>query len=355
MSKLLDDEYMQIINKKCMNTKNIILTCKKIQDKISDYDLIIPTKDSIELLYTYNYTKEQLKIITKHYKLKISGNKKEVINRIHCFLHLSIYVIKIQKIIRGILQRKINSCRGPAFIKRSLCTNDTDFFTMDELNTLSYLQFFSYCDVDGFIYGFDIISLYTLIKQSKKDFIEDVKNPYNRNIIPQIILNKITTLLRLSKILKIHIQIDIKETNNLTNQKSLELRILDLFQNIDSLGNYSTPAWFNLLSRPLLLKFMREIIDIWNYRAQISNETKRCICPPHGDPFRELNLNYIYGQNDVTIIKEQILTILEKIVNTGINHDSKTLGSYYVLGALTLVNENAATSLPWLYQSFCYL
>ena len=53
-------------------------------------------------------------------------------------------------------------------------------------------------------------------------------------------------------------------------------------------------------------------------------------------------------------IKQTALDILEKFVNTGIDKDNKSLGAYYVLGALTLVNENAAASLPWLYQSVSY-
>jgi len=42
-------------------------------------------------------------------------------------------------------------------------------------------------------------------------------------------------------------------------------------------------------------------------------------------------------------------------INTGIDNDSKSLGAYYILGALTLVNTNAAISLPWLYQSVNYI
>jgi hypothetical protein len=49
-----------------------------------------------------------------------------------------------------------------------------------------------------------------------------------------------------------------------------------------------------------------------------------------------------------------VLEVLEKLVNNGVDTDSKTLGAYYVLGALTLVNEDAAASLPWLYQSLNY-
>jgi hypothetical protein len=54
------------------------------------------------------------------------------------------------------------------------------------------------------------------------------------------------------------------------------------------------------------------------------------------------------------MIKKSVLTILERFVNSGIDQDSKALGSYYVLGALTLVNESAADALPWLFQSFSY-
>ena len=57
-------------------------------------------------------------------------------------------------------------------------------------------------------------------------------------------------------------------------------------------------------------------------------------------------------EQDVNNIKKYVLDVLEKFVVSGIDNDSKTLGACYVLGALTIVNEDAATSLPWLFQSF---
>ena len=96
---------------------------------------------------------------------------------------------------------------------------------------------------------------------------------------------------------------------------------------------------------------MRGLSDIFNYRAQLTNEVKRNICPPSGNPFWNFNINYIQGESNIDNIRASVLDVLEKLVNTGINHDSKSLGAYYVLSALTLVNENAAETLPWLYQS----
>ena len=51
------------------------------------------------------------------------------------------------------------------------------------------------------------------------------------------------------------------------------------------------------------------------------------------------------------ILQDIALTIIEKLVRSGINHDSKCLGANYVLCALTLVSSDAATAIPWLFQS----
>lgn len=354
LSSFMTEEYMDNIQKKCMNTLSELAIPKK-QEKISDYNLIIPTRENIELLYKYNYNKEQLKQFAKHYKLKISGNKKELISRIFCHLTLSTHATKIQKLIRGKLVRKYIEMHGPALFNRSLCVNDCDFFTMDKLATLPYTQFFSFRDNDGFIYGFDMMSIHELLKQMNSEKETHVKNPYNRNAIPNHIISNLKKIIKMSKILRINLQLETSDNSSeLSPKKNLELRILSLFQTMDSLGNYSNPTWFSGLNRGQLILFVRELVDIWNYRAQITNEVKRSICPPNGDPFRNLNINYIYNEPNLDGIKLYILEILEKLVTTGVNQDSKTLGSYYTLGALTIISPSAASALPWLYQTFAY-
>jgi hypothetical protein len=268
------------------------------------------------------------------------------------------YPVKIQKVFRGKLQRKFNDYFGPALKRREICTNDTDFVTMDDLKDLQYGQFYSFKDNDGRVYGFDIASIYNLIYKNT-DTINISKvggiNPYNRNKIPCFVMIDLKMIIRTSKILNIKVDVDFDtDIGNVSNAKTVEMRALSLFQNIDSLGNYSSPEWFLTLNRNQLIKFLRELSDIWNYRAQLSNEIKQNICPPIGDPFRNINLSYIMNENDVLNIKKNILDVLEKFVNNGVDRDSKTLGAYYVLGALTLVNDSAATSLPWLFQSVSY-
>jgi hypothetical protein len=60
----------------------------------------------------------------------------------------------------------------------------------------------------------------------------------------------------------------------------------------------------------------------------------------------------MHSEANLWNIKNVLLDIMERFVNNGIDRDSKSLGAYYILGALTLVNIEAATALPWLFQSF---
>jgi hypothetical protein len=222
---------------------------------------------------------------------------------------------------------------------------------MDPLEEMSFHQFISYKDLDGFIYGFDIASLFNLFVKTKNE--EKVQNPYNRNVISETIINDVRKIVRLSVMLKLPIKLCYEdETASVSNEKAIELRALTLFQKIDELGNYSNFQWFLSLNKIKLIKLVRELADIWNYRAQIEMQVKRNICPPNGDPFRNLNMHYISSETNISNIQKVILEVLEKFVNNGVDKDSKALGACYVLGALTIVNDDAATSLPWLFQSF---
>jgi hypothetical protein len=335
------NEYYTMVSNKFV--KNI--SCKKME-KIDTENIHIPDFHEHEMMMRINYNLQQLKLIAKYYKLKISGNKSQLVTRIHGFLFLSNRVVKIQKITRGMIARKYFKMHGPGFLNKSICINATDFLTMEPLNEISFEQFFSYKDQDNFVYGFDIQSMYNLIYKST----EGIKNPYNRHTISLNIIENFRSLLRLSKILKFDILTNIKELD-VSNKKAIELKVVSLFQNIDALGNYSNPKWFFDLSRQQLFKLVIELIDIWAYRAPLTFATKRAICPPNGNPFPLNTINTINTLENIDNVREKVLNILEKFVNSGIDRDSKCLGAYYVLGALTLVNVEAASSLPWLYEA----
>ena len=316
--------------------------------RINDEDFIIPTFDDYELILTQNYNVKHLKEICRHYKQKISGNKDELKTRIYNYLHLSCSARIIQRVWRKHIRVEYNKMHGPARNNRKLCVNETDFFNMEPIKNIASKQFFSYKDGDDMIYGFDILSLYNLL--TKRNGLLNYTNPYNRNVFPQSVRRDIDKLLRLSRMIGEKIVIKIEEEQHICPTKQMELRSLALFQDIDNLGNYTNPMWFWSLEHYRIIRLIRELGDIWMYRAQLLLQTKKEICPPVGDPFRGINTHSLVNLS-LDKVRKVALKIMEKLVRRGINNASKSLGANYVLCALTLVNNDAAMALPWLYQS----
>jgi len=324
------------------------------KQKITNDEFRILHMNEYEEINNVNYSVAQLKEICSFYKLKKSGNKNELIDKIYNHLKYSTYAIKIQKIVRGTFMRKYILLAGPALKlkNRKLCVNDTDFATLEPLNEIPYNQFFSFADSDGTIYGCDIASLFEILCKKSKYDIRAKKaplNPYNRRNIEPYLLTNFSLYLRLAKINRIE-HITTVEEEVIDPSKQLEMKILDLFQYINELGNYADSSWFSNLSRHMTVLFIREVYDIWHYRAQLTQETMRSIVPPHGNPFTGMNLQLAQTQPD-EFVRKQAVKIIEYLVKSGHTTDNRSLGAYYVLAALTLVSEEARTALPWLFQS----
>ena len=324
------------------------------KQKITNDEFRILHMNEYEEINNVNYSVAQLKEICSFYKLKKSGNKNELIDKIYNHLKYSTYAIKIQKIVRGTFMRKYILLAGPALKlkNRKLCVNDTDFATLEPLNEIPYNQFFSFADSDGTIYGCDIASLFEILCKKSKYDIRTKKaplNPYNRRNIEPYLLTNFSLYLRLAKINRIE-HITVVEEEVIDPSKQLEMKILDLFQYINELGNYADSSWFSNLSRHMTVLFIREVYDIWHYRAQLTQETMRSIVPPHGNPFTGMNLQLAQTQPD-EFVRKQAVKIIEYLVKSGHTTDNRSLGAYYVLAALTLVSEEARNALPWLFQS----
>lgn len=321
--------------------------------KISSDDVVIPSPTSIELLFVHNYNREQLKDMMRFYKLKQSGNKNELYIRIQQYLILSSHVMKIQSLFRGHMYRRYVRLRGPALRNRSLCVNDEDFLSMDPVKEIPDVQFYSYKDKDGFVYGFNIISLYNLIRKTSR--MRQIENPYNRNRISNGVIRRLNSVLRIGKLFGDNISVEVtNDTMQLEEgEQTILQRIHAVFHAIDQRGHYTNVAWFISLDMVGIRRFMRELIDIWNFRADLSSGTRRELCPPHGDPFRHVRYSQFLSNETLEAHQELALRAMETMV--ALRSDTgKDLGAFYILGALTLANSDVADALPWLYQSFAY-
>jgi hypothetical protein len=331
------------------------------QNKMKSGQKIKMSDDEFKLLKPYEYNQIQtcqykvcqLKEMCRCYKLKKSGNKDELKNRLFDFLRFSLYAIVIQRIWRGYLVKEYLKCSGPALKDRSICVNDTDFATLEPVDEICYNQFYSF-DGNKNCYGCDIYSLHNLINK-KNDMCNpnipiEVRNPYDREIITTDQINAFNRYLRIAKALKIPFIIKDENCGIMDPKKKLEMNIIETFQYINELGNYADSVWFTSLPRHMLVLFIREVYDIWHYRAQLSQQIMIDIVPPHGNPFTGMSLHLAQSQSD-EYLQNTALRIINYLVKTGYSNETRALGAYYVLAALTLVSEDARNALPWLYQS----
>jgi hypothetical protein len=336
------------------------------------------------------YKLPELKSIAKQHHIPVSGTKPILIERIHHFFAKTTKAIILQRVLRGYWVRLCLRTRGPAFRKTGRCVNETDGYTLEPLVEIPFQRFISFQDNKNFIYGFDVFSLITVYKRKG-----NIINPYTRERVDTDTLNRILLTGRLVKLLFPE-YIDSDETipqtvshnnNHNTNNiravlehnrepiiqniflnsrismmdqriiiqrlseirnKTVERRIQDLFIEIDLLGNYTQSSWFSNLDLSGYIRFHRWLHEVWNFRAQMTDETKRNICPLY-DPF-VFNRNTI-RYPDMNDSQKICLTIMENIVYGSLDIEHRKLGALHILSALTIVSPAARGSMYWLYES----
>jgi len=327
-------------------------------------NIIILKPVEYEKIKTAKYSLADLKELCSHYGIKKSGTKPDLTQRIHTFLKQTYFIQRIQRSFKTFLSRKYRLLCGPGYLHTSKCVNDTDFYTFDKLSNIKPMELFTYLDIDNKIYGFHVASLFHLIITS----YPTITNPYNRNIIPSSIIKNVYEKLIYGSLLGFHVSVKLDEDDNnpdkddesmniatgISREKQEELFIVDLFQHINTLGNYSDSDWFITLQREDLVRFIRNVHDIWYYRANLSQEMKERICPPHGNPFvlhnSHVNLNVITLLTSAEI-RTICVSVIERMTRRGISREDQCLGAFYVLATLTIVNQDARNALPWLYEA----
>jgi hypothetical protein len=320
-----------------------------------------------EKVKNVKYSLADLKTLCSYYGIKKSGTKPELTQRIYTHLKQSYYIVRIQRIFRNFISRKYRTLCGPGYLHITKCVNDMDFYTFDKLSNIKPTELFTYCDNDNKIYGFHIASFFHLIISS----YPNITNPYNRKLIPAGIINNLYEKLIYGSLLGFRVSIKLNDDDQdectdttydssnttagtLSREKQEELFIVDLFQHINTLGNYSDSEWFITLQRLELIRFIRNVYDIWYYRANLSQEMKERICPPGGNPFvlnnAQVNLSVISLLTDPEI-RTICVSIIDRMVRRGTTREDQCLGAFYVLATLTIVSQDARNALPWLYEA----
>ena len=326
---------------------------KKSCDKTMKGFPCIQTYCDYNHVILYKYTIRELKDAIQRLKLpRCKESKREKICEFCAnVMFLSCNAVKIQKLWRRFFIRRFNETLGPSYRHFEVSNNMEDFLTTDAIRDIDYYYYFSYRDKDGFVYTFHIVSIVSLIQKNSK------RNPYNRNDFDEVLLERIHRRVRYNKL--------IKQTGQFAEYTprvhSVQDKINSIFHHMDHLGgHYTSSNWFLQLNNRQIHKFIYELYEIWNFRAQLSTQLKEEICPPRGNPFSSLPRNYILNYNNqrfmysTNLLLQVCVNIMEKLSYSARNEENKKMGILYILSALTLVSPEARNALPWLYASVYY-
>ena len=335
--------------------KNIVRVKKRVcKKKLVEEPMRMPAFADYDAFIQREYKVSELKDVCKHYGIKCSGTKQDLRLRVHAHLIQSHFIPRIQRMVRRSYCKMHARMSGPAYHDRSMCVNDTDFYSMEPMSSIPGNQFISFKDDAGVVYGFDVMSLYTYYESELSNTGQTTpSNPYNRMPFPFALRIQMYRKIRLTRILGVACTIEVESEPVLSVQQQDDQLLFLVFQQINSHGHYADTVWFGELNGIQIMRFMRELADIWNYRAQIMANVKQEICPPNGDPFRYVDLR-MDGYTHADSIKHAGIQIMSTFVSSGVTRDSRGLGAYYVLSALTLVSQPARNAMPWLYESVMY-
>ena len=180
---------------------------------------------------------------------------------------------RIQKHTRRWLISKNCRLRGLAWLNRKLCNNDEDFYSYDSIQDIEPIYFFSYKDSQNNYWGFDIRSLKKLIDMN-------YSNPYTIEPFPESVKERI--LMLINHLDKGNIQTVIDTTIVADRKFLVKQKFVDIFSQMELVGHSCNVEWILDLNSSKLKRLYRELEDIWNYRANLSEEIKKSIVHPDG-------------------------------------------------------------------------
>jgi hypothetical protein len=308
--------------------------------------------DEHDVLRTEKFSVVQLKHILRHYRQPLSGNKDSLLHRTHAYLRLSHYAKKIQALSRMHIVQSLIRLKGAATFDRSLCVNDTDTVTMEDLSEVGFYEFISITDVQGRVYGFEICSLVNLYKMAMRHSrVIQVKNPYTREKIGPSVWCDLKRVIRLTRLIgcEVETDFDTAQIDTTDFESVFKGRIISYCGQMDAMGHYTSLSWFLDMDRQVLVRYIKHLQDIWDWRARLRQPTKFAIIPTYGHPIPP-DCRGNLSEHSPKSLKMALLTSLRRLLSSTDNEMQK-LGAMYALTALTLVNQSAAEAMPVLHYS----
>jgi hypothetical protein len=238
-------------------------------------------------------------------------------------------LIIIQSIIRKwSINRRKKSC------------NLDDIMSFDSIYDIpSKFYYLFYDPITKKSFGYDIRTLICILKSDYPSC------PYTcRNFTDD---EKDVIIKHSKKLLNAGISLDLEKIE-MNPEQEMEMRMKDIFHNMNMLDNYTSHTWFKNLELNELINYYIILEDIWNYRINMDIESKKRILQTHNGIAFNLSISYVRSIKSKLSLQNILLNEINRFVTEGINRDEKKLGVMLILTGLVEVSYDAAMGLPHL-------
>ena len=304
---------------------------KKIYNKGELYDII--SNDKYIGIYSIRNSIKNCDlhrlINTKQSKSILISKIKDIINKERYYLTNEHYVILIQSLIRKWF-----------VYRKKICCNDTDILTFGSKYEIPDVYFYIFYDsVTHKKYGYDIRTLIQIINS------EYPSCPYTfRNFTES---EKMEIIKKQNILINNNVKLNIEKAA-LSKEEEVNMKMKDVFHQINMLDNYTNYMWFKNLNIKKLIDFYIKMEDVWNYRLGMSNDAKKSIVK-NGILFN-IPIHVIQYQKDIIKMQHILLDEFTRMITEGSNREDKKVGALLILTCLVEVSPDCANALPHLVQ-----
>jgi hypothetical protein len=127
------------------------------------------------------------------------------------------------------------------------------------------------------------------------------------------------------------------------------MKIVELFHQLNELHYYSSPEWFLSMEEADHRLFYRELYEIWTFRAFLTSVQKNTIVPGYQRTLFQRTPLHI--PDTLEGLQRLNRSVIRQLISSAEDVQDRILGAMYVISAFTMVNDEARTAYPWLYES----
>jgi len=253
--------------------------------------------------------------------------------------------IKIQQFWKRNLPRLQYKNNGPGIFCKEKSHNESDLYTLDPIQSIPNLYYFSFIDQRAGLWSFDIRTLGHL--QAMGDLR---KNPYTRQEISERNLQKIRA--RLTWLRTRKYSVFYPTGVDLTSEQIWRQKILDSFMKIESYGYYVSCDWFSEMSIEDHKKFYTTLYTAWFFRMGLTHQDREKIVPQYMSASKKL-FKYVpeslegHGARTKHWWEKLNLSLIDAFLTRSPDKENNKLGAMYCVMGLVAINEKAAEVFPW--------